>query len=49
MAGSRDFDNTNKGRFFLNERKTAKDPALSGPGNYDGTDIRVAAWINHNE
>ena len=49
MAGKQAFDNTNKGRFFLNERKTAKDPALSGPGNYNGTDMRVAAWINPNE
>ena len=35
MAGKQAFDNTNKGRFFLNERKTAKAPALSGPGNYN--------------
>ena len=49
MAGKQAFDNTNKGRFFLNERKTAKDPALSGPGNYNGKDMRVAAWINPNE
>lgn len=45
---SREYDNTNSGALFLNERKT-KDtqPTFTGSINVNGTDYWLSAWPKH--
>jgi uncharacterized protein (DUF736 family) len=40
-----DFDNTNRGVLFPNDRKQSdKHPDFKGKGNFGGVDFEVAAW-----
>lgn len=40
-----DFDNTNKGSLFKNEKKTEeKHPDMSGSININGTDYWISGW-----
>ena len=40
-----DFDNTNSGALFKNDKKSDKQPDYRGPLNVDGKDFEVAAWL----
>jgi uncharacterized protein (DUF736 family) len=41
-----EYDNTNAGVLFKNDKKdTEKHPDYTGKINFDGTDMRLAAWI----
>ena len=43
---SKEFDNTNSGALFRNERKeTDKHPDYRGEINVDGTDYWISAWL----
>jgi len=40
-----DFDNTNSGALFKNDKKSDKQPDYRGPLNVNGKDFEVAAWL----
>lgn len=43
---SQQYDNTNRGVLFRNDRKTSdKHPDYQGNGNYKGQDFRISAWL----
>ena len=42
-----DFDNTNKGVAFINDKKESdKHPAHKGKGNFNGVDFEFSIWEN---
>jgi hypothetical protein len=45
---SKQYDNTNTGRLFRNERMRPEkqDPEYTGDANFEGQDYWVSAWIN---
>lgn len=44
-----DFDNTNSGALFKNDKKTGKQPDYRGPLNVNGKDYEVAAWLKKSQ
>ena len=41
-----DFDNTNKGALFKNDKKESENqPDYRGPINVNGVDMEIAAWL----
>lgn len=45
---SKQYDNTNTGRLFRNERMRPdkQDPEFTGDANFEGQEYWVSAWIN---
>lgn len=45
---SKQYDNTNTGRLFKNDkmRPDKQDPEYTGDANFEGQDYWVSAWIN---
>jgi aspartyl/asparaginyl-tRNA synthetase len=40
-----DYDNTDTGVLFLNDKKSEKAPDYTGTYNHEGEDIKIAGWI----
>ncbi len=40
-----DYDNTDSGVLFLNDKKSEKAPDYTGTYNHEGEDIKIAGWI----
>jgi aspartyl/asparaginyl-tRNA synthetase len=40
-----DYDNSNSGVLFLNDKKSEKAPDYTGTYNHEGEDIKIAGWI----
>lgn len=40
-----DYDNTDTGVLFLNDKKSEKAPDYTGTYNHEGEDIKLAGWI----
>lgn len=50
MAGRQEYDNTNRGALYKNDKKRGdNDPDYTGVGNLDGADCYVNAWITPKE
>lgn len=46
MAKTKEFDNTNRGALFKNDKEgNEKRPDYAGPLDVEGTEYRAAAWL----
>ncbi len=43
------YDNTNKGALFKNEKQNERQPDLRGPANVDGKEYEISAWIKESQ
>ena len=40
-----DYDNTNRGALFKNEKTKDSQPDYTGKSDFEGTEYRIASWI----